>query len=186
MNNDIADEVWHAMFDALETRIGPSPILRLRTGAPPASPSAPRSGNVLSEMALPADWLDDAANQEKGLAGTGEDPAAAGGALPSSHYELLDSTGTTCFIQGLTFAPWQSGKLVGAGHQVGANGNIYRATVGGTTGSTAPSHASGTEEDGEVTWERVTTTLPMQLENVIINAGQRMTVSGFDIRSPAS
>ncbi|MDF2534336.1 MAG: Pectate lyase superfamily protein [Bacillales bacterium] len=35
------------------------------------------------------------------------------------------------------------------------NGKIYKATVAGTSGSTAPSHASGTSGDGTVTWQYV-------------------------------
>lgn len=38
---------------------------------------------------------------------------------------------------------------------VNANGKVYRCTVAGTSGSTAPSHSAGTAVDGTATWQYV-------------------------------
>ena len=39
--------------------------------------------------------------------------------------------------------------------RVGSNGRVYVASVGGTTGTTSPSHTSGTSVDGSVTWTAI-------------------------------
>jgi len=89
----------NASLDAIETAIGASPILRIRTGAPPANCAAARSGTVLATMNLPADWLAAAASGSKGLLGTWQD-AAADAAGTAGHFEIMDSAGTTCHMQG--------------------------------------------------------------------------------------
>jgi hypothetical protein len=38
---------------------------------------------------------------------------------------------------------------------VNANGKVYKCTVAGTSGSTAPSHTTGTATDGTVTWQYI-------------------------------
>ena len=60
----------NASLDAIETAIGPSPILRIRTGAPPTNAAAARSGTVLATMNLPADFMAAASGGSKGLSGT--------------------------------------------------------------------------------------------------------------------
>lgn len=60
----------NASLDAIETLIGASPILRIRTGAPPANCAAARSGTVLATMNLPADFMAAAVNGSKALSGT--------------------------------------------------------------------------------------------------------------------
>lgn len=60
----------NASLDAIETAIGTSPILRIRSGAAPANCAAARTGTVLATMNLPADWLAAAASGSKGLLGT--------------------------------------------------------------------------------------------------------------------
>lgn len=89
----------NASLDAIETAIGTSPILRIRSGAAPANCAAARSGTVLATMNLPADWLAAAAAGSKGLLGTWQD-AAADAAGTAGHFEIMDSTGTTCHMQG--------------------------------------------------------------------------------------
>jgi len=53
---------------------------------------------------------------------------------------------------------WKPSTAYSVGNQVIANGNIYKCTVAGTSGTTAPSHTSGTATDGTVTWQFVSTT----------------------------
>jgi len=47
---------------------------------------------------------------------------------------------------------WVTGTSYAAGEYVSYNGNIYKTTSGGTSGSTAPTHTSGSSSDGGVTW----------------------------------
>lgn len=47
---------------------------------------------------------------------------------------------------------WSAAEGITINQYRWANGLIYKCTVAGTTGSTAPSHTSGTATDGTVTW----------------------------------
>jgi hypothetical protein len=49
--------VRNAMLDAIETAIGTSAVLKIRTGAAPASVATADSGTVLATLTLPSDWL---------------------------------------------------------------------------------------------------------------------------------
>lgn len=50
---------------------------------------------------------------------------------------------------------WVTNTAYTVNTYVNANGKVYKATVAGTSGTTAPSHSSGTATDGTVTWEYV-------------------------------
>lgn len=49
-------------------------------------------------------------------------------------------------------ATWVASTQYSANQYVSYNGNIYQTTAGGTSGSTAPTHTSGSSSDGGVTW----------------------------------
>lgn len=49
--------VRNARLDAVETTIGASAILKIRTGAVPASCATADAGTVLATLALPADYM---------------------------------------------------------------------------------------------------------------------------------
>ncbi len=87
----------NASLDAIETAIGASPVLELRTGAPPASCASADSGTLLASMSLPADWMAAASGGSKALLGTWSDNAAdAAGTV--GHFRVKQ--GGTCHIQG--------------------------------------------------------------------------------------
>ncbi len=102
--------VRNAKLDAAETVIGTSPILRIRTGAQPANCAASRSGTVLASLTLPSNWMADAASGVKAKAGTWEDLSADASGT-AGHYEIMDSTGTTCHEQGTVTATGGGGDL---------------------------------------------------------------------------
>lgn len=91
--------VRNAMLDAIETTIGTTPILRIRSGAAPADCAAADTGTVLAEMTLPSDWMNAAASGQKTLAGSWQD-AAANASGTAGHYRMYNSAGTTCHEQG--------------------------------------------------------------------------------------
>ena len=73
----------NASLDAIETAIGTSAILRIRSGTVPANCGTADSGTVLATMNLPTDWMAAASGGSKGLSGTWQDAsAAAAGTLP--------------------------------------------------------------------------------------------------------
>lgn len=99
MATQLSVAVRNARLDAIETAIGISAILRIRTGAQPANCAASRSGTVLATVNLPSDWMLAASGGSKAKSGTWSDNAADA-AGTAAHFEIMDSTGTTCHVQG--------------------------------------------------------------------------------------
>lgn len=176
----LSDAARNGALDAIETAIGASPLLRLRTGAPPANAAAARSGTVLATMALPADFMSNASGGVKSLLGSWQDSAAdASGEV--GHFEIMNNGGTTCHVQGLCSAPWQASKAYVIGSTVHANGNVYRATAAGTSSATAPSHTSGSAADGGVTWAFVQVGTDMTIDNGTLVTGQPVSQTSFTL-----
>jgi hypothetical protein len=91
--------VRNAKLDAIETAIGTSAILKIRTGAAPANPAAADSGSVLATVSLPSDWMAAASGGAKAKSGTWEDTSADGTGT-AAHFRIYATDGTTCHIQG--------------------------------------------------------------------------------------
>lgn len=87
----------NASLDAIETAIGTSPTLEIRTGAPPANCAAADSGTLLAAIALPSDWANAASGGTKILLGTWQD-ASADAAGTAGHFRIKQSA--TCHAQG--------------------------------------------------------------------------------------
>ena len=91
--------VNNARLDAIETAIGASAILRIRTGAVPANCAAADAGTILATVTLPADWMNAASGGSKAKAGTWQD-LTADATGTAAHWRIYDSTGTICHMQG--------------------------------------------------------------------------------------
>lgn len=102
--------VRNAMLDALETTVGTSAVLKIRTGAAPANVAAADSGTVLVTMTLPSDWMAAAASGAKAKAGTWQD-ASADATGTAAHWRLYASDGTTAHAQGTVTATGGGGDL---------------------------------------------------------------------------
>lgn len=102
--------VRNARLDAIEVTIGASPIMRIRTGAPPANCAAARSGTVLATLNLPSDWMAAASAGSKALSGTWQDTSADATGT-AAHFEIMDSSGTTCHLQGTVTATGGGGDM---------------------------------------------------------------------------
>lgn len=89
----------NAALDVIETAAGVSAILKIRTGAAPATCATADSGTVLATLNLPSDWLSNASNGSKGLLGTWEDTSADATGT-AGHFRIYASDGVTCHIQG--------------------------------------------------------------------------------------
>jgi hypothetical protein len=109
----------NAILDALETSIGTSPTLKIRTGAPPATCATADTGTVLATMALPSDWLAAASDGSKAKSGTWSD-ASADGTGVAGHFRIYDSGGT-CRFQGTV-------SLTGLGGDLTLNNTSIAAT----------------------------------------------------------
>ena len=99
----------NAQLDAIETHIGTSPVLEIRTGAPPANADAADSGTVLATLTLPSDWLAAAASGAKALAGTWQD-TSADAAGTAGHFRIKTS-GAVSKIQGTVTATGGGGDM---------------------------------------------------------------------------
>ena len=76
--------VRNARLDAIETAIGVSAVLKIRTGAAPANVGTADSGTVLASLSLPSDWMAAASGGTKALSGTWEDTSADAGGTPAT------------------------------------------------------------------------------------------------------
>jgi hypothetical protein len=91
--------VRNARLDAIETAIGVSAVLKIRTGAAPADCATADSGTVLATLSLPSDWMAGASGGSKAKSGTWQD-ASADATGTAAHFQLYASDGTTCHAQG--------------------------------------------------------------------------------------
>ena len=98
----------NASLDAIETTIGVSPTLEIRSGSVPANCAAAASGTVLATLALPSDWANAASSGAKTLLGTWQDTAADATGT-AAHFRI--NQGATCHIQGTVTATGGGGDM---------------------------------------------------------------------------
>ncbi len=99
MTVQLSTSVRNAELDAIETAIGTSAVLKIRTGAQPATCATADSGTVLATCSLPSDWMAPASGGSKALSGTWQD-ASADNSGTAAHWRLYASDGVTCHAQG--------------------------------------------------------------------------------------
>lgn len=102
--------VRNAKLDAVETAIGTSAVLKIRTGAAPANCGTADSGTVLATCSLPSDWMAAASSGTKAKSGTWEDTSADNTGT-AAHFRIYASDGTTCHAQGTVTATGGGGDL---------------------------------------------------------------------------
>ena len=103
-----------AQMAAIETTIGVSPKLELRTGAPPANAGAADTGTLLVSLSVPADFLTTASGGAVGIASgpwTGTAGAGAAGGLVAGHFRLKDNAASVTHIQGTVSLTGAGGDL---------------------------------------------------------------------------
>lgn len=102
--------VRNARLDALETVVGTSAVMKIRTGAVPANCGTADAGTVLATLNLPSDWMGAASGGTKSKSGTWED-TSADAAGTAAHFRLYASDGTTCHMQGTVTASGGGGDM---------------------------------------------------------------------------
>ncbi len=102
--------VRNARLDAVESTIGTSAILKVRSGSAPADCATADSGTVLATVSLPTDWMAAASGGAKAKSGTWQD-ASADATGTAGHVRLYASDGTTCHAQGTITATGGGGDL---------------------------------------------------------------------------
>lgn len=106
----LSTAVRNARLDVIESTIGASPIMRIRTGAPPATCATADSGTVLATLTLPSDWMTAASGGSKGLSGSWAD-ASADATGTAAHFRIYDSGGSVCHLQGTITATSGGGDM---------------------------------------------------------------------------
>lgn len=111
MTVQLSVAVRNAMLDAIETVIGASPILRIRSTGQPANCAAADTGTLLAEIQLDADWAAAAALGSKAIQTLPDSDASADATGTAAHFRLFETTGTTCHMQGTVTATGGGGDL---------------------------------------------------------------------------
>lgn len=102
--------VRNARLDAIETTIGTSAVLKIRTGAAPANVATADSGTVLATLTLPSDWMAAASSGSKAKSGTWQD-SSADATGTAAHFRIYASDGTTAHMQGTVTATGGGGDM---------------------------------------------------------------------------
>jgi hypothetical protein len=106
----LSTAVRNARLDVIETTVGTSAILRIRSGSVPANCAAADAGTVLATVNCPSDWMAAAASGSKSLSGSWVD-SSADATGTAAHFRLYDSTGATCHVQGTVTATGGGGDM---------------------------------------------------------------------------
>lgn len=114
-------------LDAIETALGTSPILEIRTGSPPANCGAADSGTLLASITCPSDHMAAASGGSKAMAGTWQDLSANADGTPG-HFRWKTSGGT-CKMQGTAGTSGTDMILDAATLTTGQQFNITAFTV---------------------------------------------------------
>lgn len=102
--------VRNARLDAIETTLGTSPILELRSGARPTNITDADTGTLLASITLPSDWAAAASGGTKSFLGTWQD-LTADNTGTFGHYRLKTSGGV-CYEDGTVSGPGGGGDIV--------------------------------------------------------------------------
>jgi hypothetical protein len=102
--------VRNARLDAIESTVGTTAVLKIRTGAAPATVATADSGTVLATLTLPSDWMAAASSGTKAKSGTWEDTSADATGT-AAHFRIYASDGTTAHIQGTITATGGGGDM---------------------------------------------------------------------------
>lgn len=97
-------------LNTIETAIGTSAVLKIRTGAAPSTCGAADTGTVLATIQLPSDWLAAASAGAKAKSGTWSDTSADSTGT-AQHFRIYEKTATNCHIQGTVTATGGGGDL---------------------------------------------------------------------------
>lgn len=106
----LSTAVRNARLDAIESTIGTSAVMKIRTGAAPANVGTADSGTVLATLTLPSDWLAAASGGSKAKSGTWEDTSADASGT-AAHFRIYASDGTTAHMQGTVTATGGGGDM---------------------------------------------------------------------------
>jgi hypothetical protein len=100
MSINLSVAVRNGRLDAIETVIGASAVLKIRSGAKPAAITDADAGTVLATVNLPSDWMQAAASGSKAKSAAAWEDTSADNTGDAEHFRIYASDGTTQHIQG--------------------------------------------------------------------------------------
>jgi len=192
------DLTRNAILDVIESHIGASPTLEIRSGPPPTNCAAADTGTLLASMTLPADWMAAAASGSKGLSGTWQD-ASANATGTAGHYRIKASS--VCKHQGTIGA----NVAISTNALTAANGNVlnFASTTGvsvgqlitgtgvlpntfvlaftGTTVTMSQASTAGVASAASITFSG-----DMTIDNASIAVTQQVNVTAFNLTAPGA
>lgn len=106
----LSTTVRNARLDVIESTIGTSAVLKIRSGTVPADVGTADAGTVLATCTLPSDWMAAASSGSKAKSGTWEDTSADATGT-AAHFRIYASDGTTAHMQGTVTATGGGGDM---------------------------------------------------------------------------
>lgn len=103
--------VANARGDAIETAIGVSAVIKIRSGSAPATVATADSGTVLATITLASDWASAASAGVKSLSSLPVSDTSADATGTAAHYRIYASDGTTAHSQGTVTATGGGGDM---------------------------------------------------------------------------
>ncbi len=185
--------VRNAALDAMETAVGVSPTLEIRTGPPPANCAAADTGTLLVTLPLPSDWMSPASAGVKALLGTWAAAASASGT--AGHFRIKQ--GATCHHQGIVSGPnvalttnaltaansnvlnFASTTGVAVGQMISGPGIPAGAQVLALTATTVTMSLASTA--GVANGASIAFGGDVVLQNASINVGQNVSITAFNL-----
>lgn len=95
----LSTTVRNQRLNTIETAIGTSARLKIRTGSAPSSCGGADTGTVLADIQCPSDWLAAASSGSKAKSGTWQDTSADNTGT-AGHFRVYAAGATVCHIQG--------------------------------------------------------------------------------------
>jgi hypothetical protein len=130
----LSTTVRNAKLDAIETAIGASAVMKIRTGTVPTNIGDVDSGTVLATITLPADWMNAASSGQKTLNGTWSDTSADATGT-AGHFRIYASDGTTQHMQGTVTATGGGGDLTLNNTSITSGGTVTITSFTWTEGN---------------------------------------------------
>lgn len=179
---NLSTTVRNARLDTVESTIGTSARLKIRSGTKPAACATADAGTVLADLTLPSDWMAGASGGTKAKSGTWQD-ASADATGYAGHWRLYASDGTTCHAQGPTGQTWAAATAYSIGHRVINDSKVYVCVTNGTSaGSGGPTGTGTNITDNTAAWDYVEDSVGvMELNNTSLASGQQFTVNTFTL-----
>jgi len=115
--------VRNARLDAVETAVGTTAVLRIRSGTVPTNITDADTGTVLASLTLPSDWMAAAASGTKALSGSWTDTSADATGT-AGHFRVYASNGTTQHIQGNITATGGGGDMTLNNTSIASGGTV--------------------------------------------------------------